>query len=79
MGKTANGQHKNTAKYRCKLCGAYISKDIRYLSVSKIFTTNNFGVMVCPAVNAYSSVEPGVLIPFLSEMNNFVPYYGDTY
>jgi len=35
--------------------------------------------MVCPAVNAYASVEPGVLTPFLSEMNNFVPYGGTCY
>jgi len=76
MGETANGEHKNTLKYRCKLCGAYKQGHICPYRKS---LQRTIGVMMCPAVNAYSSVEPGVLIPFLSEMNNFVPYGKTSY
>jgi len=73
---TANGDHKITVKYRCKLCGAYKQGHICPYRKS---LQRTIGVMMCPAVNAYSSVEPGVLIPFLSEMNNFVPYGKTSY
>jgi len=76
MGETANGEHKNTLKYRCKLCGAYKQGHICPYRKS---LQRTIGVMMCPAVNAYSSVEPGVLTPFLSEMNNFVPYGKTSY
>mmetsp|Transcript_35685 Transcript_35685/g.76216 ORF Transcript_35685/g.76216 Transcript_35685/m.76216 type:complete len:368 (+) Transcript_35685:174-1277(+) len=32
----------------------------------------NIGVMVYPAVNAFTATEPGIITPALSEMNNFV-------
>ncbi len=32
----------------------------------------NIGVMVYPAVNAFTAAEPGMITPSLSEMNNFV-------
>ena len=32
----------------------------------------NIGVMVYPAVNAFTATEPGIITPALSEMNNFL-------
>lgn len=32
----------------------------------------NMGVMVYPAVNAFTATEPGIITPALNEMNNFV-------
>jgi hypothetical protein len=58
-------------KYRCKLCG--VPKQGHICPYSKKLQ-RTIGVMVCPAVNAYMSAEPGVLTLALSEMNNFVPY-----
>ena len=58
-------------KYRCKLCG--VPKQGHICPYSKKIQ-RTIGVMVCPAVNAYMSAEPGVLTLALSEMNNFVPY-----
>jgi hypothetical protein len=58
-------------KYRCKLCG--VPKQGHICPYSKKLQ-RTIGVMVCPAVNAYISAEPGVLTLALSEMNNFVPY-----
>ncbi|OEU06633.1 hypothetical protein FRACYDRAFT_254184 [Fragilariopsis cylindrus CCMP1102] len=61
-------------KYRCKLCG--VPKQGHICPYSKKLQ-RTIGVMVCPAVNAYMSAEPGVLTLALSEMNNFVPYGSD--
>ena len=58
-------------KYRCKLCGQPKQNHVCPYRKSVVRT---LGIMVCPAVNAYSSAEPGILSPPLSEMNNFVPY-----
>lgn len=58
-------------KYRCKLCGQPKQNHVCPYRKSLVRTIS---VMVCPAVNAYISAEPGVLTPPLSEMNNFVPY-----
>ena len=58
-------------KYRCKLCGQPKQNHICPYRKSLVRT---LGIMVCPAVNAYQSAEPGVLTCALSEMNNFVPY-----
>eukprot|EP00536_Pseudo-nitzschia_multiseries_P004959 jgi/Psemu1/11363/gm1.11363_g len=63
--------HTQKMKYRCKLCGQPKQNHICPYRKSLVRT---IGVMVCPAVNSYSSSEPGVLTPALTEMNNFVPY-----
>lgn len=63
--------HNQKMKYRCKLCGQPKQNHVCPYRKSLVRT---LGIMVCPAVNSYTSAEPGVLTPALSEMNNFVPY-----
>jgi hypothetical protein len=63
--------HNQKMKYRCKLCGQPKQNHVCPYKKSLVRT---LGIMVCPAVNSYTSVEPGVLTVALSEMNNFVPY-----
>jgi len=58
-------------KYRCKLCGQPKQNHVCPYKKSLVRT---LGITVCPAVNSYTSAEPGVLTVALSEMNNFVPY-----
>jgi len=58
-------------KYRCKLCGQLKQNhDCSY----RHSLQRSIGVMVYPAVNAYTAAEPGVVAPALTEMNNFVSY-----
>ena len=71
LGSTTLLTLNHKMKYRCKLCGQPKSDHVCPYRKSMVRT---LGVMVCPAVNAYSSAEPGILSPPLSEMNNFVPY-----
>ncbi len=66
-----NQLQQQKMKYRCKLCGQPKQNHVCPYQKSLVRT---LGIMVCPAVNAYNSAEPGVLTPPLSEMNNFVPY-----
>ncbi len=66
-----NQLQQQKMKYRCKLCGQPKQNHVCPYRKSLVRT---LGIMVCPAVNAYNSAEPGVLSPPLSEMNNFVPY-----
>ena len=62
---------KQKVKYRCKLCGAPKQGHICPYRKS---LQRTIGVMVSPAVNAYTSAEPGVLTPAISELHNFFPY-----
>jgi len=68
---TTQVDHTQKMKYRCKLCGQPKQNHVCPYRKSLLRT---IGIMVCPAVNAYTSAEPGVLTQALSEMNNFVPY-----
>lgn len=56
---------------RCKLCGQLKQNHNCPYQQS---LQRSIGVMVYPAVNAYTASEPGVLAPALSKMNNFVSY-----
>jgi len=56
-------------KYRCKLCG---QPKQNHTCPYQQSLARSIGTMVYPAVNAFTSAEPGVLAPALSEMNNFI-------
>eukprot|EP00980_Cylindrotheca_fusiformis_P004728 scaffold1004_cov105-Cylindrotheca_fusiformis.AAC.11 len=56
-------------RYRCKLCG---QPKQNHTCPYQQSLARSIGVMVYPAVNAFTSTEPGVLAPALSEMNNFI-------
>ena len=56
-------------RYRCKLCG---QPKQNHTCPYQQSLARSIGVMVYPAVNAFTSSEPGALAPALSEMNNFV-------
>ena len=55
-------------RYRCKLCGQPKQNHICPYQQS---LARSIGVMVYPAVNAFTAAEPGSIAPALSEMNNF--------
>lgn len=56
-------------RYRCKLCG---QPKQNHTCPYQQSLARSIGTMVYPAVNAFTSAEPGVLAPALSEMNNFI-------
>lgn len=56
-------------RYRCKLCGQPKQNHICPYQQS---LQRTIGIMVYPAVNSYTALEPGKLAPALTEMNNFV-------
>ena len=56
-------------RYRCKLCGQPKQNHICPFTHS---LQRNIGIMVYPAVNAFTASEPGKLAPALADMNNFI-------
>ena len=56
-------------RYRCKLCG--LPKQNHTCAYQQSLQ-RSIGIMVYPAVNAFTSGEPGLLAPTLTDMNNFV-------
>ena len=56
-------------RYRCKLCG--LPKQNHTCAYQQSLQ-RSIGIMVYPAVNAFTSGEPGLLAPNLTDMNNFV-------
>lgn len=66
---TPGGSDQPKMKYRCKLCGQPKQNHVCPYQQS---LQRSIGTMVYPAVNAYTSDEPGELAAPLSEMNNFV-------
>jgi hypothetical protein len=56
-------------RYRCKLCG---QPKQNHTCPYQQSLARSIGTMVYPAVNAFTSSEPGTLAPALSEMNNFI-------
>lgn len=69
---TANGSKDGDQpkmRYRCKLCG---QPKQNHTCPYQQSLARSIGAMVYPAVNAFTSDEPGVLAPPLSDMNNFV-------
>jgi hypothetical protein len=71
---TAPTEHGEKMKYRCKLCG---QPKQNHACPYQQSLQRSIGVMVDPTVHAYTSAEPGVLTPALSDMNNFVAYGAD--
>jgi hypothetical protein len=66
-GSTTSAQPK--MRYRCKLCGQPKQNHTCPFQQS---LARSIGVMIFPAVNAFTANEPGSIAPPLSEMNNFV-------
>lgn len=62
-------------RYRCKLCG---QPKQNHTCPYQQSLARSIGTMVYPAVNAFTSAEPGILAPALSDMNNFVGSGGDS-
>ena len=56
-------------RYRCKLCG--LPKQNHTCPYQQSLQ-RSIGTMVYPAVNAFTSNEPGMLAPALTDMNNFI-------
>ena len=55
-------------RYRCKLCG---QPKQNHTCPYQQSLARGIGLMVYPAVNAFTAAEPGSVAPPLSEMNNF--------
>jgi len=62
-------------RYRCKLCG--LPKQNHTCAYQQSLQ-RSIGIMIYPAVNAFTSSEPGMLAPALTDMNNFVSQQGET-
>jgi hypothetical protein len=56
-------------RYRCKLCG---QPKQNHTCPYQQSLARSIGIMIYPAVNAFTAAEPGSLAPALSEMNNFI-------
>ena len=56
-------------RYRCKLCG---QPKQNHRCPYQQSLARSIGIMVYPAVNAFTAAEPGSIAAPLSEMNNFV-------
>jgi hypothetical protein len=68
--KTEDGKSDQPKmRYRCKLCG---QPKQNHTCPYQQSLARSIGIMVYPAVNAFTSTEPGMLAPALSEMNNFI-------
>jgi len=66
--KTKDGKGESPKmRYRCKLCGQPKTNHVCPYQQSLV---RSIGVMVKPAVNAFTAAEPGQLAPDLKEMNN---------
>jgi len=63
------GSDQPKMRYRCKLCG---QPKQNHTCPYQQSLQRSIGVMVYPAVNSFTALEPGVLAPALSEMNNFI-------
>ena len=72
-GDKSIGQPK--MRYRCKLCG---QPKQNHTCPYQQSLQRSIGVTVYPAVNSFTSCEPGYLALALSEMNNFVTEAGST-
>lgn len=56
-------------RYRCKLCG---QPKQNHTCPYQQSLARSIGVMIFPAVNAFTAAEPGTIAPALTDMNNFV-------
>ena len=70
--KTENnpsGSDQPKMRYRCKLCG---QPKQNHTCPYQQSLQRSIGAQIYPAVNAFTSNEPGLLAPALTEMNNFI-------
>ena len=67
--QTSDGGDQPKMRYRCKLCG---QPKQNHTCPYQQSLQRSIGIMVYPAVNSYTALEPGYLAPALSEMNNFI-------
>ena len=70
--KTENhpsGSDQPKMRYRCKLCG---QPKQNHTCPYQQSLQRSIGIQIYPAVNAFTSNEPGLLAPALTEMNNFI-------
>ena len=65
------GSNVEAKKYSCQSCGATQPNHNCPKTVASSLQ-REIGVMVYPAVNAFTAAEPGIMTPALDEMNNFV-------
>jgi len=56
-------------RYRCKLCG---QPKQNHTCPYQQSLARSIGIMVFPAVNAFTAAEPGTIAPALADMNNFI-------
>eukprot|EP00544_Gedaniella_sp_CCMP2646_P015382 CAMPEP_0202502608 /NCGR_PEP_ID=MMETSP1361-20130828/39449_1 /ASSEMBLY_ACC=CAM_ASM_000849 /TAXON_ID=210615 /ORGANISM="Staurosira complex sp., Strain CCMP2646" /LENGTH=1134 /DNA_ID=CAMNT_0049135657 /DNA_START=78 /DNA_END=3482 /DNA_ORIENTATION=+ len=68
-GKKSGSPDQPKMRYRCKLCG--LPKQNHTCPYQQSLQ-RSIGTMVYPAVNAFTSNEPGLLAPTLTDMNNFI-------
>ena len=68
-GKKPGSPDQPKMRYRCKLCG--LPKQNHTCPYQQSLQ-RSIGTMVYPAVNAFTSNEPGILAPTLTDMNNFI-------
>jgi hypothetical protein len=71
-GDVHNANNGEAKKYRCKSCGSTQHDHNCPKQTASLQLQRDIGVMVYPAVNAYTAAEPGIMTPALDEMNNFV-------
>lgn len=64
-----SGSDQPKMRYRCKLCG---QPKQNHTCPYQQSLQRSIGAMIYPAVNAFTSNEPGLLAPALTEMNNFI-------
>jgi hypothetical protein len=76
LGDDPSGKRLNSSspqqpkmRYRCKLCG---QPKQNHTCPYQQSLARSIGIMVYPAVNAFTAAEPGSIAPPLSEMNNFI-------
>jgi hypothetical protein len=66
--KRTSGSPQPKMRYRCKLCG---QPKQNHTCPYQQSLARSIGIMVFPAVNAFTASEPGTIAPALSDMNNF--------
>jgi hypothetical protein len=74
-GKKGSSSDQPKMRYRCKLCG--LPKQNHTCAYQQSLQ-RSIGIMIYPAVNAFTSSEPGMLAPALVDMNNFVSTQGES-
>lgn len=66
---SSSGSPQPKMRYRCKLCG---QPKQNHTCPYQQSLARSIGIMVFPAVNAFTAAEPGTIAPALADMNNFI-------